>query len=82
MLVRDVDNLRRFFGHFAPELLATDYGKEIWAWYQTGTLTPEVELTGRFEPDETMADLDSVMLEIDDARLEEAARLSRMQDRD
>jgi hypothetical protein len=29
-----------------------------------------------------MADLDSVMLEIDDARLEEAARLSRMQDRD
>jgi RIO kinase 1 len=31
MLVRDVDNLRRFFGRFAPELLATDYGKEIWA---------------------------------------------------
>jgi hypothetical protein len=32
--------------------------------------------------DETMADLDSVMLEIDDARLEEAARISRMQERD
>ena len=27
MLLRDVDNLRRFFGRFAPELLATDYGK-------------------------------------------------------
>jgi RIO kinase 1 len=26
-----VDNLRRFFGQFAPELIATDYGKEIWA---------------------------------------------------
>jgi RIO kinase 1 len=82
MLVRDVDNLRRFFGRFAPELLATDYGKEIWAFYQSGTLTPDVELTGHFELDETMADLDSVMLEIDDARLEEAARIARMQERD
>jgi RIO kinase 1 len=82
MLVRDVDNLRRFFGRFAPELLATDYGKEIWAAYESGMLTPEVELTGHFEMDETMADLDSVMLEIDDARLEEAARISRMQERD
>ena len=36
MLVRDVDNLRRFFGRFAPELLATDYGKEIWALYEAG----------------------------------------------
>jgi RIO kinase 1 len=82
MLVRDVDNLRRFFGRFAPDLLATDYGKEIWAFYQSGTLTPDVELTGHFELDETMADLDSVMLEIDDARLEEEARISRMQERD
>jgi len=24
MLVRDADNLRRFFGRFAPELTATD----------------------------------------------------------
>ncbi len=28
MLVRDVDNLRRYFGQTAPELLVTDYGKE------------------------------------------------------
>jgi RIO kinase 1 len=80
MLVRDVDNLRRFFGRFAPELLATDYGKEIWAAYESGTLTPDVELTGHFVRDETTADLDSVMREIDDARLEEAARISRMQE--
>jgi RIO kinase 1 len=80
MLVRDVDNLRRFFGRFAPELLATDYGKEIWALYESGGLHPDVELTGRYERDETVADLDAVMREIDDARLEEAARLLRMQD--
>src|SRR4029434_4460428 len=65
MLVRDVDNLRRFFGRFAPELLATDYGKEIWALYEGGRLTPDVPLTGHFERDERHADLDAVMREID-----------------
>jgi RIO kinase 1 len=81
MLVRDVDNLRRFFGRFAPELLATDYGKEIWALYQSGGLHPDVELTGRFERVETTVDLDSIMREIDSARLEEAARQLRLQER-
>lgn len=80
MLVRDVDNLRRYFGRFAPALLATDYGKEIWALYESGGLHPEAELTGYFVADETTADLESVMREIDDARLEEAARLMRMQE--
>ena len=78
MLVRDVDNLRAFFGKFAPHLLATDYGKEIWALYQAGELRVDTPLTGHFEPDERHADLDSVMREIDDARLEEAARVLRM----
>jgi len=80
MLVRDVDNLRRFFGRVAPELLATDYGKEIWAEYQAGTLVAGMELTGHFEADESRVDLEDVMREIDDARLEEAARISRMQE--
>jgi RIO kinase 1 len=78
MLVRDVDNLRRFFGRFAPALLATDYGKEIWALYESGTLAADSVLTGRFVRDERLANLDDVMREIDDARLEEEARISRM----
>ena len=82
MLLRDVDNLRRFFGRFAPELLATDYGREIWALYESGALHPAVELTGRFERDEATVDLDSVMREIDDARLEEATRQLRLQERE
>jgi RIO kinase 1 len=40
MLLRDVANLRDFFGRFAPELLATEYGPEIWALYQRGLLRP------------------------------------------
>ena len=81
MLLRDVDNLRRFFGRFAPELLATDYGREIWALYEAAALRPEVELTGRFERDETAVDLESVVREIEAARLEEAARQMRLRER-
>src|ERR1700674_2378821 len=78
MLVRDVDNLRAFFGRYAPELLATDYGKEIWSLYEAGALAADTVLTGRYERDEKSADLDAVMREIDDARMEEAARQLRM----
>ncbi len=41
MLLRDVDNLRDFFGRFAPELLASRYGAEIWDLYQRGMLQPD-----------------------------------------
>jgi RIO kinase 1 len=81
MLVRDVDNLRRFFGRSAPTLLATDYGKEIWALYESGRLHPESALTGRYEPDETAVDLEDVMRQIDDARFEEAERQRRAAER-
>ena len=78
MLLRDVANLRNFFGRFAPELLRTQYGPEIWALYERGVLTPESTLTGRYEPQLGAVDLSSVMREIDDARDEEAARRLRM----
>jgi RIO kinase 1 len=80
MLDRDVSNLRNFFGRFAPELLDTHYGGEIWSLYQAGALTPEVALTGHFVRDETPADLETVLREIEDAGLEEAARLLRAQE--
>ncbi|MEO6973848.1 MAG: PA4780 family RIO1-like protein kinase [Rhodoferax sp.] len=79
MLERDVANLRNYFGQFAPELLATDYGREIWALYAASALHPEVPLTGRFEPGHKAVDLDGVLREIGDARAEESARLLRMQ---
>ncbi|MDO9599278.1 MAG: PA4780 family RIO1-like protein kinase [Azoarcus sp.] len=79
MLDRDVDNLATYFGQFAPELLETAYGKEIWSLYESGKLHPEIELTGVFLADETEADLDEVMQVIDAARKEEAARRARME---
>jgi len=79
MLLRDVANLRDFFGRFAPELLQTHFGPEIWSQYERGTLTPEVVLTGHFERPSGMVDVGSVLREIDDARAEEAARRLRLQ---
>ena len=78
MLLRDVDNLRGFFGRWAPELLATAYGPEIWQLYERGMLSPDVMLTGRYERKAGTVDLGAVMREIDDARDEEAARRLRM----
>jgi RIO kinase 1 len=79
MLLRDVTNLQTFFGRFAPELLHTSHGHEIWDLYQRGALHPEVVLTGLFEHKHGTVDMVSVMREIDDARAEEAARRLRMQ---
>jgi RIO kinase 1 len=77
MLERDVSNLRVFFGRYAPQLLDTHYGREIWALFEAGTLTPEAQLTGRFHRVEKEVDLEGVVREIDDAFLEEQARLLR-----
>lgn len=78
MLERDVNNLAAFFGQFAPELLNTQYAKEIWALYAKGVLTLEVELTGRVKENKKAVDLRSVINEIDTVRDEEAARQLRM----
>ena len=79
MLLRDVTNLRDFFGQFAPELLHTDFGPEIWDLYVRGVLDPDVALTGKFKRSAKAADVGGVLREIDDARAEEAARRLRMQ---
>jgi RIO kinase 1 len=73
MLERDVNNLRSTLGRFAPELLATEYAREMWALFQQGTLRPESPLTGVFAREESATDPAGVMLVIEDAR-EEAIR--------
>ncbi|MEH6651513.1 MAG: PA4780 family RIO1-like protein kinase [Motiliproteus sp.] len=82
MLERDVDNMTSYYGQFAPELLGSKFGKEIWALYEAGELHPEVELTGVFEDDSEEADVDSVLNEIKAAFAEEQERLERIRDAD
>jgi len=79
MLERDVNNLRMTLGRFAPELLATEFAREMWALFEKGELRPESVLTGVFESDESVIDPDGVMLVIDDAREEEMQRRLRVE---
>ena len=74
MLLRDVENMKVYFGQFAPELLSTQYGMEKWSLYQSGQLLPESMLTGHFEQIDKPVDLNSVMREINDTLKEEEAR--------
>ncbi|MDT7850489.1 PA4780 family RIO1-like protein kinase [Methylophilus sp. VKM B-3414] len=78
MLERDVGNLADFFGQFAPELINTHYGKEIWALYAKGALTPETVLTGQFKQDNKPVDLKSVVRVIDAVREDEAKKQMRL----
>lgn len=80
MLARDVDNLRTFFSQFAPQLATTQYGKEIWALFSAGLLTPETVLTGHVAADDTPVDVGAVMREITLVRKEEEERLRRLQE--
>ena len=73
MFERDVNNMAIYFGRFAPELIETYYGKEIWRLYETGNLTTDSALTGKFKSSTKQADVRSVMREINDAR-EDAIR--------
>jgi len=74
MLLRDVNNLTATLGAFAPELLDTWYGEEMWALFEAGDLLPDTVLTGKFVHDERSVDLDGVREAINDAREEALIR--------
>ncbi len=78
MLVRDVTNLANYFGQFAPELLTTQYAKEIWALYERGDLSVDSVLTGQFAETKKAVDMQSVMREIKNAEFQEQKRLQRL----
>ncbi len=74
LLLRDVNNLVRFFGRWAGELKRTDYGNEIWLHYQAGSLTPTTPLTGRVQAARQQADAAIVLREIENAKRDAAKR--------
>jgi RIO kinase 1 len=77
-LQRDVNRITGYYSEFAPELRQTQYANEIWALYEAGELQPDVELTGQFEEIDEIADVDTVMMEIKVAMLEEMERRERL----
>ena len=80
MLLRDVNNMRDFFADFAPDIAATDFGREIWALFEAGDLHEDSQLSGAGVYDETVADLAELFAIMDDAEEEAAAREQRQQE--
>ncbi|MBR9830396.1 MAG: serine protein kinase RIO [Oceanospirillales bacterium] len=80
MFSRDVNNMRRYYGYFAPDLLHTQYDKEMWALFEEGKLKPDSILSGEFEDDAESADVDIVLEEIKAVMKEEQERQERLRD--
>jgi RIO kinase 1 len=74
MLERDVNNIRGTLGRFAPQLLETEFAREMWAQFEQGELTADTKLTGVLARDEAIVNPDSVLLAVEDAREEALQR--------
>ena len=79
---RDVNNITAYYGLYAPELLATRYDGEIWSRFEAGELQPESELSGVYKEDTQLADVDSMLDEIETVEAEEMERRERLREAD
>lgn len=77
MLLRDVANMSAYFGEYAPELLHSRYGDEIWQLYARGELQPDSPLTGEFAESDVEADIAEMLAIIEHAKEEELDRRER-----
>jgi RIO kinase 1 len=80
IFLRDVDNLKNFFGRLVPDILKSNYGPEIWKIFESGKLKPNVKLTGNFKSNTKKANVKEILSEIEDAREEAEAKLRFNQD--
>ena len=74
MLARDVENITAYCARSAPELRHTFFAHEMWALYEKGELRPDTRLTGEFTFDPTAANVDEVLMQIEEARREAEIR--------
>jgi RIO kinase 1 len=80
MFLRDVNKMTTYYAQFAPELADTHFAQEIWALYEDGDLNPDSELTGVFEFDTSITDVDAMLSEIESVMAEEEERKQRVLD--
>ena len=78
MLLRDVDNMTRYYAQFAPQLAKTRYGQEIWALYEAGLLSENTVLTGKFSEKNKITNVSNVLGEITAARKEHEENKQRL----
>ena len=77
LLLRDVENLKRFLSRFAPDRHLGAYAEEMWDLYARSLLTPETRLTGRHRSSERRVDTADVLGLIGDANFDERKRRER-----
>ena len=70
----DVENITAYCARSAPELRHTFFAHEMWALYEKGELRPDTRLTGEFTFDPTAANVDEVLMQIEEARREAEIR--------
>lgn len=78
MLERDVNKISSYYAQYDPDLLKTQFAKEIWALYKEGDLHPDTQLSGLFQESSDEADVDGVLEEIKAILKEEQARQERL----
>jgi len=78
MLLRDVANMTQYYSQFAPSVLNSDYGYEMWALYEKAQLKPDTILTGHFQHSTDSANVDGILDEISAAYQEAQAREARI----
>src|SRR5512145_1135913 len=49
LLLRDVENVQRFLARFVPNARRLPYAEEMWELHQKNALTPDTQLTGRYQ---------------------------------
>jgi len=74
LLLRDVENLHRFVGRFAPGLPRRPYAEEMWSLYESNRLRPDSELRGDYRAPAGRADTREVLALIADAEFDERMR--------
>lgn len=74
LLIRDVENLQRFLAKWVPGSRRRPYAEEIWSLYEENRLTPETEITGRFQQKRGPVDTSEVLALIGDAERDENRR--------
>ena len=77
LLLRDVENLKRFLSRFAPDQRPGAYAEEMWDLYARSLLTPETRLTGRHRHSERRVNTADVLGLIGDANFDERKRRER-----
>src|SRR3546814_11345890 len=55
MLLRDGNNLAAYLGRWPPELLATWYGEEVWALFESAARQAAMPLPGAYDTVDHMA---------------------------